>query len=219
MNVIIHYFHSAEDALDLCDSLNQIRPGTAATLKADLSDKNQWKSLILQAVDIFQRLDILVNNASAFFATPMGQATDGDWEQLLDINLKAPFFLSEYAAPHLRKVQGTIINIVDIHADRPMKSYPIYSISKAGLKMLTKTLARELGPDIRVNAVSPGPIMWPEGINTYSDAQKLQIIDATTLKQHGDPKEIAKAVLFLAKDANYVSGLDLIVDGGRSVVI
>lgn len=219
MNVMIHYFDSQQDALDLCEELNAKKPHSAVHLSADLSDQTQWKSLILKAVSTFTRLDVLVNNASTFFATTMGNAIESDWDKLMDINLKAPFFLSEYAAPYLRKTKGSIINIVDIHADRPMKAYPIYSIAKAGLKMLTKTLARELGPEIRVNAVSPGPIIWPEGENAYTDAQKQKIIEATALKTHGNPQAIAKAVLFLVKDADYITGHDLIVDGGRSVII
>lgn len=219
MNVVIHFHHSENSANRLCEALNHNRKGSAITLKADLKDKNQWKPLINQVIEMHGQLDVLVNNASDFFATPMGSATDEDWNLLLDVNLKAPFFLSEYATPYLKQTRGSIINIVDIHAERPMKSYPIYSISKAGLQMLTKTLACELGPDIRVNSVSPGPIMWPEGENTIPDTEKQHILDTTALKRHGNPEEIAKAVLYLVRDANYVTGMNLLVDGGRSVMI
>ncbi len=219
MNVVIHFHHSENEARLLCESLNNIRKDSALAIIADLQDKNQWKPLINQTIELSGRLDLLVNNASDFFATPMGSITDEDWNLLLDVNLKAPFFLSEYAAPHLQKTKGSIINIVDIHAERPMKSYSIYSISKAGLLMATKTLARELGPDIRVNAVSPGPILWPEGENVISDSDKQHILDATALKRHGSPEAIAKAVLYLVRDANYITGMNLLVDGGRSVMI
>jgi pteridine reductase len=219
MNVIIHYHHSQDDAEKLCELFNQKRANSAIAIFADLNDPNQWKSLINQSVSAFDGLDILVNNASDFFPTPMGAIRDEDWNLLIDVNLKAPFFLSEFAAPHLKKSKGSIINIVDIHAERPMKSYSIYSISKAGLWMATKTLARELGPEIRVNAVSPGPIIWPEGENVLDDAEKQHILNTTALKRHGNPEEIAKAVLYLVRDANYVTGMNLMVDGGRSVII
>lgn len=217
INVVLHCHYSMSEAKKLCSNLNQIRDNSAVILQADLSKINKLDTLVKQAASIWGRLDILVNNASCFYKTPVGSITESVWDKLMDTNLKAPFFLAQAAAPFLKKRRGCIINIVDIHADRPMADHPVYCVSKAGLAMLTKALARELGPDIRVNSVSPGAIIWPEKGNALSAKLKKQIIEHTALKTHGDPEEIAKAVLFLVRDAPYITGIDIAVDGGRKL--
>jgi pteridine reductase len=215
MNVILHYNFSEKEAKKLCVALNKKRQNSAAILAADLSVHANLEPLIQQSVKIWGRLDALVNNASIFNKTEIGDVSSLEWDNLLNINLKAPFFLAQAAFPHLAKYQGCIVNIVDIHAQRPMSDYPVYCISKASLQMLTKTLAREFGPDVRVNAVSPGQVMWPEGENQLSSALKQKIIDRIPLQRQGSPNEIAKAVSFLISDATYITGHDLVVDGGR----
>jgi pteridine reductase len=166
-------------------------------------------------VKAFGRLDILVNNASAFYPTPFGEITEAEWDELVGANLKAPLFLSQAATAELRRTQGLIVNIVDIHALRPLKRHTVYSITKAGLAMLTRALARELGPAIRVNGVAPGPVLWPE--DDIDPALKQDIIARTALKRPGSPEDVARAVAFFAKDAPYVTGQILAVDGGRSI--
>jgi pteridine reductase len=164
----------------------------------------------------FERLDALVNNASTFYATPLGEITLRHWDELLGTNLRAPLFLAQAAAPHLRRSGGSIVNIADIHAERPLKSYVIYSIAKAGLVGLTRSLARELGPEIRVNAVAPGPIMWPED-GSFDEVSRQRVISYTLLKRMGEPDDIARAVYYLIAEAPYVTGQVLSVDGGRSI--
>jgi pteridine reductase len=214
-NVVIHYRSSAREAGELCRDLVALRPGSALALQADLADLGALAPLIERAAAAFGRLDVLVNNASSFYPTPVGEITEQDWNDLVGSNLEAPLFLSQAATPHLRRTQGLILNLVDIHALRPLKRHTVYSIAKAGLVTLTRSLARELGPEIRVNAVAPGPVLWPQdGI----DAQLQQeIIDRTALKRAGTPEDIAKAVLFFATDAPFVTGQVLAVDGGRSI--
>jgi pteridine reductase len=158
---------------------------------------------------------VLINNASNFYPTPMGQITQPQWDDLMGSNLKAPLFLSQAAAPSLRTQHGLIINMIDIHALRPLKAHPVYSVAKAGLAMLTRSLARELGPQIRVNGIAPGPVLWPEG--EMEDALKQEIIDKTALKRHGTPQDVARTALFLAQDAPYITGQIIAVDGGRSI--
>lgn len=219
-NVVLHYINSKADVVKLCRSLNKQRKNSAIIAKADLSDTNTLKPLIFEAASAWGRLDILVNNASCFYKTAIGKVNTESWNTLIDTNLKAPFFLAQSALPYLKKHKGSIVNIVDIHSERPMQDYSVYSISKAGLSMATKTLARELGPlGIRVNAVSPGAIIWPEGANTLSAKIKKNILSHTALKRHGDTHAIAEAVLFLVKDASYVTGQDIAVDGGRSLFL
>lgn len=218
INVVVHYHTSGKAAQALCASLNQQRKNSAISLKLDLMKINSLSILVKKAVNAWGRLDILVNNAAGFDKTLLGHTTEKKWDTLINSNLKAPFFLSQAAARHLTQHQGCIINIADIRAELPMKNYSVYCISKAGLMMLTKTLARELGPKIRVNAVSLGPTVWPEGKNTLSPLQKRKIISRTILKKPGDPREIAKAVLYLACEAEYMTGQTLTVDGGRSIV-
>lgn len=215
MNIVLHYRHSSQQALALSKELNQLRNHSALPLQADLLDITNIDTLINHAHEEWQRLDAVVNNASSFYPTPIGSATEAHWDDLMGSNLKAPFFLAQAAAPYLKKQQGCIINIVDIHGQRPMKNHSIYCIAKAGLQMLTMSLARELGPDIRVNGVAPGAILWPEE-ELALEAQQ-QIIERTALKRQGSPTDIARTVRFLIEEAAYISGQVINVDGGRSL--
>jgi pteridine reductase len=215
MNIVLHYNASEEEAIQLCEQFNQQRKHSAVVIYAELQEGESEKALIHQAAETWGRLDVLVNNASRFYRTQIGEITEYAWNDLLNSNLKAPFFLAQSAAPFLAANQGTIINIIDIHAERPMDDYSVYCISKSGLLMMTKVLAKELGPRVRVNAVSPGSILWPEGENTLSDAEKQKIIGRTSLLRLGSTADIAKAVLFFVRDADYVTGQVLCVDGGR----
>lgn len=217
MNLVLHYRHSRESAEALRAELEAKRAETVNLIQGDLLDTDTLPSLVEAAHGRWGQLDALVNNASSFYPTPVGQVTVEQWEDLLGTNLRAPFFLSQAAAHYLRGEGGVIVNIVDIHADRPLKEHPAYSIAKAGLVMLTKTMARELGPTIRVNAVAPGAILWPE--RGMSDVQRQKIISSTVLQRQGTPDDIARAVLFLIRDADYMSGQVVTVDGGRSIVL
>jgi len=215
-NLMIHYRSSAAEAEALRDEMNRQRPDSAALVQGDLHDIDRLPELVAATVRRFGRLDVLVNNASSFYPTTVGEIAEKDWHDLIGTNLKAPLFLSQAAAEALRHHHGCIVNITDIHAERPMKSYVVYSIAKAGLVGLTKSLAHELGPEVRVNAVAPGPIMWPEEDPTFDDQERHRIVAHTLLKREGSPDDIARAVLFLVKDAPYVTGVILPVDGGRS---
>lgn len=215
MNVVLHYNASEEEAQVLCAKLNQIRANSAATLQGDLLEPEIDKSLIIKAHDLWGRLDILVNNASRFYRTHFGKVTEYAWDDLMISNLRAPFFLSQAAAPYLKETKGRIINISDIHAWRPMRDYSVYCISKSGLLMLTRALAKELAPDVLVNAIAPGAIIWPEGDNTLSHEQKDVIIDKTPLGRSGSVDDVARVALFLARDADFMTGEVLAVDGGR----
>ncbi|MGV8990351.1 MAG: pteridine reductase [Thiobacillus sp.] len=215
-NLMIHYRNSASEARALQAELNAVRPDSVALIQADLLDIGGLPSLINKTVATFGGLDVLLNNASSFYPTPVGTIGEADWLDLMGSNLKAPLFLSQAAAPELKKRRGCIINITDIHAERPMKSYVVYSIAKAGLVGLTKSLARELAPEVRVNAVAPGPIMWPEDDANFDEVSRQRIISHTMLKRAGDPADIALAVRFFAMDTNFVTGQVLAVDGGRS---
>jgi pteridine reductase len=214
-SVLLHYRSSAEDAAALAAELNTLRPDSAHTAECDLLDVTQFPALIARALQTFGGLDVLVNNASTFYPTPVGDITEIDWDDLLGTNLKAPLFLAQAANAPLRERAGLILNVADIHGLRPLRRYPVYSIAKAGLIMLTKALARELGPHVRVNAVAPGPVMWPaDGLD-----KELQekIIRRTALKRPGSADEVARACLYFAADAPYVTGQVLAVDGGRSI--
>lgn len=215
-SVMIHYRSSAGDAGALAAELNGLRPDSAALAQADLHDTEQLPELVAATLARFGRLDVLVNNASSFYPTAVGEIREQDWHDLVGTNLKAPLFLSQAAASALRHSRGCIVNIADIHAERPMKSYVVYSIAKAGLVALTKSLAHELGPEVRVNAVAPGPILWPEEDPTFDDDERRRIVAHTLLKREGSPEDIAKALTFLIMDAPYVTGTILPVDGGRS---
>jgi pteridine reductase len=215
--VAIHYHASLGAAKALAAALEAKRPESTLLLKADLLDIDALPRLIDAVVKYFGRLDVLVNNASSFYPTPVGAITAADWTDLMGTNLQAPLFLSQAAAPALKKGTGAIVNIVDIHAERPLKDYVVYSIAKAGLVALTRSLSRELGPEIRVNGVAPGAILWPDDGAHFSPAQQQAIIAQSSLKRPGSPEDIAHAVKFFAFDAPYVTGQILAVDGGRSV--
>jgi pteridine reductase len=180
---------------------------------------NALKGLVLQAHSCFGRLDGLVNNASTFYATPIGSIDDDNWNELIGSNLKAPTFLSQAAAPYLKETNGAIVNIIDIHIDRPLKDFTVYTVAKAGLAGLTRALALELGPTVRVNGVSPGAIIWPEDGNDYPEAERKRIVEQTPLKRVGSAEDIAGAVKYLLLDAPYVTGQILSVDGGRQIAL
>jgi pteridine reductase len=213
--ILVHYRSSRAAANDLAAELNATRPGSVALFAADLQQAEAPDQLIAAALGHFGRLDVLINNASTFYPTPMGKITRAAWDDLMGSNLRAPLFLAQAAAAHLAKQHGLIINVVDIHGLRPLKGYPVYSIAKAGLAMLTRSLARELGPDIRVNGIAPGPVLWAE--HDLDDGMKREIIAKTALKLAGSPQDIARTALFLIRDAPYITGQIIAVDGGRSI--
>jgi pteridine reductase len=213
--VVVHHRRSAAEAEALVAELNAARPGSATTASCDLRDLAALPGLVDGAVRRFGRLDVLVNNASTFYPTPIGTVTAAQWDDLMGTNLRAPLFLSQAAAPALNATQGLIINMVDIHGERPLHEHIVYSAAKAGLAMLTHSLARELGPAVRVNGIAPGPVLWPEA--GLPDAAKVEIIGKTALKRMGTPEDVARAALYLATDAPYVTGHIIVVDGGRSL--
>jgi pteridine reductase len=215
-SLMVHYRSSAAEAQALADELNGHRPDSVSLVQGDLLDPASPEKLVAATVIRYGRLDVLVNNASSFYPTAVGEIVEAHWVDLLGTNLKAPLFLSQAAAPELRKNRGCIVNVADIHAERPMKGYVVYSIAKAGLAALTKSLSQELGPEVRVNAVAPGPIMWPEGDPTFDEAERRRIVEHTALKREGNPDDIARTVRFLVEDAPYITGVILPVDGGRS---
>jgi pteridine reductase len=214
MNVIVHFNRSAADANRLCESLNAERAGTARALQADLMNLDECARLVRSAREFKGELDALVNNASAFYPTPVETATSAQWEEIINSNLRAPFFLAREAAAALRTRRGCIVNIGDIHGVRPLRGHAIYSIAKAGLAMLTPALAKELAPEVRVNAVSPGAVMWPDGMD---EQLRERIVSHTMLKRAGTPEDVAATVLFLIRDAGYMTGQVLVVDGGRTL--
>jgi len=213
--VAVHCHRSIEAARALEQSLNSQRRDSAIVVTGDLLDSRVLPEIVAQTVQTFGQLDVLINNASTFYPTPLGTITTQHWDDLIGTNLRAPLFLSQAAAPHLRRSKGLIVNMIDIHAQRPLPDHPVYSTAKAGLMMLTKSLARELGPDVRVNGIAPGPILWPEG--GIDEGVKAEIISKTLLKRSGSPEDIVRTALFFAIDAPYVTGQVLAVDGGRSV--
>lgn len=215
-SVMLHYRGSEREANALRTELNAARANSVALVQADLLDLAGLAEIVRNAVNRFERIDALVNNASAFFPTPVGEMTQATWESLIGANLRAPLFLSQAAAPHLKKTNGAIVNITDIHADRPLKNYVIYSIAKAGLAGLTRSLARELGPEVRVNGVAPGPIAWPED-GSFDEVARQRVISNTILRRTGEPDDVARAVYYLIAEAPYVTGQIIAVDGGRSI--
>lgn len=215
MNLVLHYHSSREAAHALQQQFNSKRENSAVLFQTDLLHTGKLNCLIRDAEKFWGRLDVLVNNASTFYPTPVGSITEDNWDDVIGTNLKAPLFLSQAAAPALERQGGCIVNITDVHGDRPLKTYNVYSVAKAGLVMLTRALARDLGPKIRVNAVAPGAIMWPE--HGLDDVAKHRILSRTALKRQGEPADVARAVLFLIRDADYVSGQVIAVDGGRSL--
>lgn len=212
-DLVIHHRASPADAAALCAELESNRAGSALVVQANLGDTAALPGLVDAAVHRFGRLDALVNNASAFHPTPIGQATEADWDALFDSNAKGPFFLAQAAAPHLRAAHGAIVNLVDVYGERPLAAHTIYSMAKAANAMLVKSLAVELGPEVRVNGVSPGAILWPD--SGKSEEAKRAMLAKTALKRVGSPEDIAEAVRWLLQDARYTTGQILAVDGGR----
>jgi pteridine reductase len=215
--VLIHYRDSEADAARLAAELNALRPKSAARVKADLLAPIAPRALVAAASDAFGRLDLLVNNASSFFPVPLGAIEASHWEELVGSNLRAPLFIAQAAAAELARREGAIVNIVDIHAERPLKGYPLYSVAKAGLAALTRSLALELAPKVRVNGVAPGAIAWPED-GQFAPAERERIVATTPLARIGSPEDIAQAVHFLAS-APFITGQIIAVDGGRSLFL
>ena len=221
-NVIIHCRLSRQAADALAETLNSRRPDSAKVIQGDLNIETIYNSLIEQAYQCWNRLDVLINNASSFYPTPVGSITLDDWDNLVNSNMKAPLFLAQAAAPYLKQTQGSIINLVDVHGQRPMRDHPVYCAAKAGLAMITMSLAKELGPDVRVNGVAPGAILWPASDGADGDMPehtKNLILQRTALKRPGKPIDIAKTILFLVRDADYITGQIIAVDGGRTLNI
>ena len=218
-NLVVHYRSSAADARDLKQELTASRPGSVALVQADLLKAANLPALVKDAVKAFGRLDALVNNASSFYPTPLGEITEQSWEDLVGTNLKAPLFLTQSAARELRKNHGAVVNIIDIHAEFPMKSYVVYNVAKGGLVALTRSLARELGPEVRVNGIAPGTILWPDDDSWKDEVSRQRIMNQTAMKRIGEPDDIAKAVEFLLTASPYITGQVLAVDGGRSVML
>ncbi len=215
LRLVLHYRKASQEASALAAELEAARPGSTALVAADLLDPATPQRLVRAAHEAFGRLDFVINNASSFYPTPFREAGPDAWQDLMTTNLQAPFFLIQAAASVLAEHRGAVVNLVDINAERPLPGYPIYSIAKAGLVMLTKSLARELAPDVRVNAIAPGAILWAEGT---PETAKERAIARIPLKRRGEPEDIARAVAFLLLDAPYITGQVLTVDGGRSVV-
>src|SRR5580658_3721425 len=212
-NVVIHHLTSTKDAASLVAALNATRESSAIAVQADLLDTTRLPQLVEATVGKFGRLDILINNASSFYPTPLGEITADRFDDLIGTNFRAPLFLAQAAAAPLRERRGLILNMVDIHGMKPLKNYPAYSAAKAALIMLTKSLARELAPEVRVNGIAPGPVLWPADADATLQAE---VIGKTLLKRSGEPQDIGKAALYFATLAPYVTGQVLAVDGGRS---
>ena len=217
--VMVNYLRSSAAARTLVDALNSERADSAAMVKADLLAPEAAERLIKKTLQTFGRLDAVVNNASTFYPTPVGKLSEAAWRDLIGTNLKAPLFIAQAAASELKKRRGAIVNIVDIHADFPLKDYVIYTIAKGGLAALTRALAHELAPRVRVNGVSPGPILWPDAGIWKSPKTRRAIVDRTLLKRVGEPDDIARTVEFLIAGAPYITGQIIAVDGGRSIVL
>ena len=215
-NVFLHYRSSLLEAKDLADELNHERADSVRLVQADLADSEALEDLVDETSHAWGGVDVLINNASAFYATEFGSVSEGQWDELLASNLKAPFFLVQALAPVLKKKKGCVVNIVDIHAERGLPGFSVYSVAKAGLVALTRILAKELAPEIRVNAVAPGAILWPEQ-GEINEQQKQEIAAKVALQRVGTPEDIARAISFLIEDAAYVTGQLITVDGGRTL--
>lgn len=216
-NLVIHYRSQHQKAEALAGDLNQTRPGSAFTLKADLSNLAEVQQLAEQSVAQWGRLDGLVNNASVFYPNPTEQAMTQDWDSIMNTNLRAPFFLLQACLPALRDSAGGVVNLIDIYSERPLPEHPLYCASKAGLAALTKSWAKDLAPSVRVNGVSPGAILWPEGEAELDRSNQQAILEKTPLARTGTPEDIAGAIAFLLCDAPFITGQILPVDGGRSL--
>jgi len=215
--LMIHYNNSMSEARALQAELNLLRPNSVAIIQGDLLNLNVLPTLVSETVHQFGKLDVLINNASTYYPTDLGQINEENWQDLIGSNLKAPVFLAQAAATELRKNSGCIINITDMHIERPKKGYIVYSVAKAGLVTLTKSLAHELSPEVRVNAVAPGPVQWPESNPQFDEVYRQRVINQTLLKRVGEAEDVAKAVKFLIYDAPFITGHILAVDGGRSL--
>lgn len=215
MDLVLHYRSSETAARELKVELESARADSVLLVQADLHDCSGFAALVAGVRRFRNRLDLLVNNASSFYPTPFAEVTEAQWEDLIGSNLKGPFFLAREAAGLLRETGGCIVNLVDIHAERPLKDYPVYSIAKAGNAMMVKALARELGPEVRVNGIAPGAILWPE--QGLSSRAKDEIVARTALQRAGTPEDIARTLLFLVRDAHYITGQIIAVDGGRTL--
>ena len=216
-NLMVHYNTSTKDARALQAELNLQRANSVAIIQGDLLNIAIMSNLVAETVNQFGKLDVLINNASSYYATEIGKISEENWHDLVGSNLKAPMFLAQAAAAELRKNHGCIVNITDMHIERPKKGYVVYSVAKAGLVTLTKSLAHELSPEVRVNAVAPGPVQWPENNPQFDEVYRQRVINQTLLKTIGQPQDIAKAVKFLVADAPFITGHVLAVDGGRSL--
>jgi len=216
-NLMVHYNSSLNEARALQDELNSQRPLSVEIIQGDLLNIAAIPSLMTDTISHFGRLDVLINNASTYYPSEIGEIDESKWHDLMGSNLKAPLFLSQAAAPELRKNHGCIVNITDMHVERPKKGYIIYSVAKAGLVTLTKSLAHELSPEVRVNAVAPGPVQWPESNPQFDETYRQRVVSQTLLKRVGEAEDVAKAVKFLIADAPFITGHILAVDGGRSL--
>jgi pteridine reductase len=216
-NLMIHYKSSIKEARTLQAELSLQRPNSVAIIQGDLLNIASLPNLISETISHFGRLDVLINNASTYYPTEIGEIDETKWQDLIGSNLKAPLFLSQAAASELRKNHGCIVNITDMHVERPKKGYIVYSVAKAGLVTLTKSLAHELSPEVRVNAVAPGPVQWPENNPQFDEVYRQRVINQTLLKRVGEAEDVAKAVKFLVTDAPFITGHVLAVDGGRSL--
>lgn len=216
-SLLVHYRSSAIEARALQVELQSRRPGSVAVAQADLLKVASCSQLVKAALKQFERLDVLVNNASSFFPTAVGEITEQAWDDLVGTNLKAPLFLAQAAAPELRRNHGCIVNLVDIHAERPMRNHAVYTAAKGGLAALTRALARDLGPEVRVNGIAPGTIVWPDDDTWRDEVARQRIISQSALKRIGEPADIARTVQFLIADAPYITGQIIAVDGGRSI--
>ncbi len=215
--LMIHYNTSTTEARALQAELNLLRANSVAIIQGDLLNIAALPNLVSETVKHFGKLDVLINNASSYYPTEMGQINEDNWQDLMGSNLKAPVFLTQAAAPELRKNHGCIVNITDMHVERPKKGYIVYSVAKAGLVTLTKSLAHELSPEVRVNAVAPGPVQWPESNPQFDEVYRQRVISQTLLKRVGEAEDVAKTVKFLIYDAPFITGHVLAVDGGRSL--
>jgi len=216
-NLMVHYKSSLKEARALQAELSLQRQNSVAIIQGDLLNIASLPNLINETISHFGRLDVLINNASTYYSTEIGEIDEAKWQDLMGSNLKAPLFLSQVAAPELRKNHGCIVNITDMHVERPKKGYIVYSVAKAGLVTLTKSLAHELSPEVRVNAVAPGPVQWPENNPQFDEVYRQRVINQTLLKRVGEAEDVAKAVKFLVTDAPFITGHVLAVDGGRSL--
>jgi pteridine reductase len=216
--VVVHYHSSADAALELAAELQKTRPDSVKTVSAQLGDQQSARAVVAAAISGWGRLDILINNASRFYSTPLASVTEQQVADLLGSNFKAPLFLSQAALPQLRERQGCIVNMVDVHASGALSNHCVYGPAKAAVQMLTRILARDLAPEVRVNGISPGSILWPEGDASLDESQQQQVVEGIPMQRNGTPDDIADMALFLCSPAAaYVTGQVIAVDGGRSL--